>query len=136
MLIRLLGLGALIFLFSKGMNLGKEQLNFIMNLTESTLASSEVKNISRMIYTNLVMYNDYTLPEKSDDEWREYIRTNSHSDVEQRDTSKDMFGTPYRVRALDSVPGRGGGKGYEVRSAGPDKEFGTDDDIAATRLLD
>ena len=44
-----------------------------------------------------------------------------------------MFGTPYRVQALDNIPEKGGTKGFEIRSAGPDKEFGTDNDIVVKR---
>ena len=134
MLIRILGLAVIIFLFTKGMNLGREQLNFIMNLTKSTLVTTEVKSISRTIYTDLVITNDYTVPAKSEIEWREFIREHSHTEMEKRDPTKDMFGTHYRVQAVDNSSGTGGKRGFEVRSAGPDKEFGTNDDIVAKRV--
>lgn len=49
--------------------------------------------------------------------------------LKEKDT-KDSWGQPM----LYFNPARSGGKGVEVRSKGPDKQEGTDDDISATSL--
>jgi len=85
MLIRLSELAVIILLFIKGMDPGKEQLYFIMNLTRYTMVTTEVKNVRRMIYTELVVTNDYAFPSKSETEWEEFIREHSHVENEKRD---------------------------------------------------
>jgi hypothetical protein len=65
--------------------------------------------------------------------WTDFIHSQMDSEAKGRDTGKDIWQTPYRVRKLETIPG-GGHPGFTVVSAGPDKTFGTGDDISAVMV--
>jgi len=52
-----------------------------------------------------------------------FLRTNFASEDKKRDPAKDMWGTEYRLETTAN--------GFIIRSAGPDKKFGTSDDAIA-----
>jgi hypothetical protein len=102
---------------------------FLANLTKTAGTQSEVSSIRKLIRLEFII-SEGKLPSRSDDWWSTYIRRNMTSDIPNRDTSRDLWGTPILVRAVDRLPGREA-PGYLVRSAGPDREHGTDDDVVA-----
>ncbi|MBF0430794.1 MAG: hypothetical protein HQK83_05915 [Fibrobacteria bacterium] len=122
MLIKLLGIVAIGFLGLKGVTLCMKQFDWVVNLSTNTTTMSEVKSISKIIYIDFIIATG-SLPENPSGGWRAYIRNNMQSDLPNRDTSVDIWQTPYRVREK--------GTGFVVSSAGPDKKFGTSDDIEA-----
>jgi hypothetical protein len=101
-------------------NMIKSQMGKILNITQSTAVQVEVNDISKMIYLDTI---DGTAP-KDQNQFVDYVRRNMRTKTGQsRDTSKDFWGTEYRY---EHPSGR-----IRVVSAGPDKQFGTDDDISS-----
>ena len=133
MFFRLIGLGVTMFLVNQATGIGGEQMTYLMNVVKITLTQHEVDSIVHLIYTDKILANEQRLPWMSDDDWAEYIRYQMQSKTEGRDTSLDLWGSPYRIRETDRVPGRDGA-GFIVRSAGPDGEPVTKDDIVGGRV--
>ena len=132
MLKKLFSILVLIMIFKGGANIFEEQLNFIIDFTQIMATQSEVKGISDYIYLDMVSSDNFQLPKRTDNEWCEYIRSSMCSKTESRDTCKDFWLTPFRVRNVKKL-GAKKQEGYEVRSAGPDKGYETEDDIIALR---
>jgi len=128
MLVRILGIIAVIAVIGKATKLGESQLTYIMNMTKIATTQTEVTGISRMIYTDLIVGNDAPFPDHDEQWWADYLKQNLHSDIPTRDCARDMWLTPYQIRRVDNIPGTGGA-GFMVRSAGPDAKFDTGDDI-------
>ena len=124
MFLKLIGIGISAFLLVESTDVGKKQWEYFTNLATIILTQSEVNNISKLIYPELVIPNDFKLPYEDEDYWSEYIRTHMSSGDKGRDTSLDLWReTPYNIMEMDDE------SGYMVRSAGPDLEHDTDDDI-------
>jgi hypothetical protein len=130
MFVKLIGIGVTLFILNQATGIGGEQMTYLMNLVKIVLTQHEVNSISHTIYTDKVILNDGKLPYLSEYEWCEYIRKQMQSKAEGRDTSKDLWITPYVVEEVNPVPGRTG-PGFIVRSAGPDKNHETKDDVFA-----
>ncbi len=131
MLFKLIGIATFGVLLVKGTDIGAKQFEYVTNIAKVTLTQHEVDSIAKIIYTDIIISNE-TLPYESDEWWAAYIRKNMESTVTTRDTSKDMWLTPYEVREVSEVPGKGR-PGYVVRSSGPDKNPSSEDDITAMR---
>ena len=94
-----------------------DQYSKIINITQVVAVQSEVNDIAKMIYLDTI---DQTAP--TVEAFQEYVRKNMRTKVGQsRDTSLDFWGTAYK---FERDPDR-----IVVMSAGPDKEFSTEDDI-------
>jgi len=133
MFIKLIGIGVTVFILNQATGVGGEQMTYLMNIVKITLTQHEVNSIVHTVYTDKVISNDGKLPYLSEYEWAEYIKRQMQSKAEGRDTSKDLWITPYVVEEVNLVPGRTG-PGFTVRSAGPDKQYQTKDDVLGGRI--
>jgi len=89
-------------------------------------SSIEMQNIARTVAMEYVESN--TIPLENFSEWlKQNMREASGQSA--RDRSRDMWGTPYRIA-------RSGRNGFEIQCAGPDKTWGTTDDIKLAHSLD
>jgi hypothetical protein len=130
MLLKLLGIAAAIFIFVKATKLGQEQLRFVFNISGAVTTQTELSAIARQIYVDFITGSeDRRLPAESEAFWTDYIGRNMRSQAPGRDCSRDIWNTPYRVRETGGAD-YGVATGFAVTSAGPDRKFGTADDIA------
>ena len=130
-LIKLAIIGLVVFIFVKFTKIGKDQFAYVMNITGTVVTQQEVSALCRMIYAEFVV-NEERFPNRSDALWTEYIRSRMQTNARGRDKGQDIWQTAYRVQVFKEVHGRGGQTGFSVISAGPDREFGTGDDISAS----
>lgn len=88
-------------------------------------AQNELNGIARVLHTDSMSAMELPTPEQ----FADYIRKNViRKENVNRDPATDMWGTGYQL----TIEGRTA----RVSSAGPDKQFGTSDDIVAeARLL-
>ncbi|CAK0771342.1 conserved hypothetical protein [Gammaproteobacteria bacterium] len=100
-----------------------QQIGFIANNAEIMTASSEVHEIAKVVYIDYVS-SSRNLSALSQNEFAAYLRKRVKIDDPTRDSAKDPWLMPYRIMVWQYG-------GYEIRSAGPDLEFDTDDDIVA-----
>jgi hypothetical protein len=97
----------------------KAKIDKIIGYTKVVSVQYEVNNIAKMVYLDTL---DGTQPVAG--EFTAYVKKNMKNKVGQtRDTTKDFWGTLYK---LQYFPGE---NKFVVSSAGPDKAFGSDDDI-------
>lgn len=130
MLMKLIGIITSLVILNQATGIGAEQMEYLTNIVKITLTQSETDSISYIVYTDKVMGNENSLPYLSEEEWAEYIRRQMASKAKNRDTSKDLWIRPYEILETDPVPGREG-RGFVVRSSGPDGSFETKDDIVS-----
>ena len=84
---------------------------------------NEVNGIAQILSYDILSEGTRPKPE----EFQDYVRKNLlNKPGQNRDTSYDVFGTRFGI-AYDDANHRG-----YVISAGPDKQFNTEDDIFAT----
>lgn len=126
MLSKIFGIGVVAFFINKSVNVGEEQFSFFVNFTKNIVVSIEIKGISKMIYIDYVISHDCNIPDHAQETWSEYIRANMISDDQSRDLSQDHWDNHYQVNLLSNDLGQ---EGFEVRSAGPDEEYQTSDDV-------
>lgn len=122
-----------VYMIVKHTRVGERQVTYVMNLSGNVVTQQEVRSLCSMIHGSYGGDPSY-FPNKSDAYWTDFIRSQMDTGAKGRDTGKDIWQTPYRVRKLETVPGRGC-PGFTVISAGPDKTFGTGDDISAVMTL-
>jgi hypothetical protein len=123
MIAKLISFSVVAGLIYGGIRMMDGQFEFAVNIGKIVSTSGEVHNIAKMLYYDYVI-NGRSLSTLSQDEFRKYLRDEMQSSDPARDTAKDRWFTPYRLTVLDNA-------GFEVRSAGPERCFGTDDDIVA-----
>jgi hypothetical protein len=100
----------------------KAQLEKMLSTTKVVAVQTEVNNIAQMVYLEMIDEK----PVKPE-EFAEYLRRNMRTKGKVvRDTSLDMWETPYGL-AYDEKNHR-----LYVISAGPDKQYNTDDDVYAS----
>jgi len=97
----------------------KEQIDKVTQIAKVVAVQREVDGISKMIYLQYITDEGY-LPSERD--FADYVRKNMKTKRGvERDTSIDFWENPY-VFERDK-------DGFTVRSAGPDGDYDTDDDI-------
>lgn len=139
----------LLILIYKGIKILCDQLRFSANMVEIVATQNEVNHISQLIYSQIMIRNNFELLQATPEEICHFIRGSMASRDQFRDACKDMWNTPYRIREINSnthTDSKEGNpmdfynrlvhgntvckfKGFEVVSAGPDGIFDTEDDI-------
>ena len=97
----------------------------VVGQVQTTLASVEINNIARAIRMD---YEDSRrLPL---DNFSEFLELNmvEAGGKKTRNRSRDSWGTPYRLQQT--------AKGFAIQSAGPDRAWGTADDISREFTLE
>jgi hypothetical protein len=98
----------------------KAQVEKYTGLVMGVAVQVELHQISRTLYAELASGDK--LPDAYS--FEDYLRKNFQTQRgSERDISRDFWGTPYHLTTDD--------RGFEVISAGPDQQFGTDDDLSA-----
>lgn len=118
----IVAIGVAVFL---GKDAFKENLNVVSKVQNAATSGIEIDAVADVVMTEFL--ETTRLPA---DDFSKFLRENiqiGKGSKEGRDRSKDPWGTPYKLQVLKY--------GYEVLSAGPDKQWGTKDDIKATRSL-
>lgn len=98
----------------------KAQLEQMLSTTKVVAVQSEVNDIAKMVYLELITEDVKVKPEEFADWVRKNMRTKGKV---KRDTSLDVWGTPYGLAYDDKA------RRLYVISAGPDLEYNTDDDV-------
>ena len=115
-------------MMTAGVMASADKLKPILMATQTTATQFEVNEITKMIKLDYISAPDQ-LP--TAENFGEYLKKNmrvqdpTHAD---RDVAADQWGTAYKFEREDTV--------VRVISAGPDKAFGTDDDVYSRRKLD
>ncbi len=105
----------------------KAQISKVTDMVKVSTTQGELASISQIIYLEWVA--DEKLPPA--ESIQEMIRTNMTA-AGNRDVSKDTWGTSYAYAAVNE---NGQDIAFILLSAGPDKQYGTDDDIQLKRKL-
>lgn len=129
MLSKLIVTAVVLFLIGAGAKQAGQQLDFMQNIAKTLVTMTEVNGIKKIVYFDFILECRVSIP-LSESGWSEYIRQRMSSDDPLRDTSKDMWITPYTI----SVSGNSGHTPrptFTIRSAGPDRQYLTSDDIVA-----
>lgn len=123
MIVKLISFSVVIGLIYGSVKKTGYQIEFVTNFVKIVGVSIEVRNIEKKVYIDYGI-NRHGLRTLSKDVFRKYLRAEFKSLDTDRDTSKDLWLTPYRLTVV-------GNDRFEIRSAGPDRRFRTDDDIVA-----
>jgi len=117
----IIAVGVAIFL-SKGAV--KDNLDVVGKVQTATTSGLEVEGICDLVVSEFL--EEGRLPA---DDFSKFLAANTQTGKGQqtRDRSKDPWGTHYKLKVVTY--------GFEVLSAGPDAQWGTDDDIRATRSV-
>lgn len=107
----------------------KAQISKVTDMVRVSSTQGELASISQIIYLEWVA--DEKLPPA--ESMRELIRESMNA-AGNRDVTKDTWGTYYAYGTV--VDANGVETAFILLSAGPDKQFGTDDDIQLKRKLD
>jgi hypothetical protein len=111
-MMRLLPMFLILFAIYKGQAQAKPLLHLIERFTTEV----EVSNMIQFMEAD-ALEGDFPTPES----FESYLRKNNKSKLPGRDPSVDYWGTPYRLELHDHI--------ITITSAGPDKQFGTGDDV-------
>lgn len=86
----------------------------------------EMSNICKVIHLYSI---DGSQPSTDPNEFAEFVKKNIKAQTKDinRDFSKDMWGSQYRLQLVGNIA--------TVLSAGPDKQFGTSDDLRSSTEL-
>ena len=102
----------------------KDRLSSVMGVREKVVTKQRM--ISIIETARLKLASDEPLSFKSDASFRAFVRKNIRiKGNDKADSSLDMWGTPFK--------GKLNQRGLTISSAGPDKKFGTTDDIIDTQ---
>jgi hypothetical protein len=102
----------------------KDRLSSVMGVSEKVVTKQRM--ISIIETARLKLASDEPLSFKSDASFRAFVRKNIRiKGNDKADSSLDMWGTPFK--------GKLNQRGLTISSAGPDKKFGTTDDIIDTQ---
>lgn len=115
-------------MLSAGVAMNSPKVKNLLNYVKVVATQSEVNNITQIL--SLEWITDEKLPtdpEHFADYVRKIMRVPASSGGVPRDTSKDIWGTPYQL-IID-------GQTIKVNSGGPDGEYDTDDDVYSKRAL-
>jgi hypothetical protein len=117
----IIAVGVAIFL-SKGAV--KDNMDVVGKVQNATTSGLEVEGICDLVVAEFLQ--EGRLPA---DDFSKFLvsSTQAGKGREGRDRSKDPWGTPYQLKIVTY--------GFEVRSAGPDAKWGTDDDITSGRSV-
>lgn len=117
----IIAVGVAVFL-SKGAV--KDNLDIVGKVQTATTSGLEVEGICDLVVSEFL--EEGRLPA---DDFSKFLTTNTQAGKgrDTRDRSKDPWGSPYKLKVVTY--------GFEVLSAGPDAQWGTDDDIRATRSV-
>ncbi|CAK0775483.1 hypothetical protein CCP3SC5AM1_90026 [Gammaproteobacteria bacterium] len=121
MTIRLLFIIMVIFSVGAVVKMVNQLIGFIENNSEILVASQEINTIVKVVYTDYLI-SGRSLNTMSQKSFAAYLRKRIKSIDRVRDPAKDPWLIPYRITIRN-------GDSYEIRSAGPDLEFNTEDDI-------
>lgn len=102
----------------------KDNLNVVGKVQNATTSGLELDGICDLVVTEFL--EEGRLPV---DDFGKFLLSNTQTGKGQtnRDRSKDPWGTPYKIKVIVY--------GFEVSSAGPDAQWGTDDDLRASRSV-
>ena len=120
-LLKLLPLMTIGYLCYANSDLLDKGLALINSVQVDTTVNVEINNIGRALRAYYVETNG--LPLDNFTKWLDENMT-EEGGKRTRDHTKDMWGTPYRLERR--------GNGFAVMSAGPDRAWGTADDIVGT----
>jgi CRP-like cAMP-binding protein len=98
--------------------LEEEKFEPLLDMVRSVGVQSEVNDIAKIMHLETS-----TGTSVNPQNFTEFVRKSMKDQRGVRDTSLDLWQTPYRLVAS--------GQSYKVVSAGPDKQFNTNDDIVA-----
>ncbi len=122
MFMRLIFIITVVIVFGAIARMGTQLLGFFGNNGEIFEASSEVHEIVRVIYIDFIAPGRRLTMDQSS--FMDYLRTRVKVTESKRDPSLDPWSMPYRITINPDGS-------YEIRSAGPDQEYYTSDDIVA-----
>jgi hypothetical protein len=131
MFAKLIGFSVVLTLIGVGVKQAGGQIEFVQNIAKTVGTMVELNGIKKIIYIDFVIAHR-DMASMSEDDWSSYIRQHMSSDDRTRDTSKDLWLTPYHVSIGRGYGESGASEDYAVRSAGPDRQYRTDDDIVAS----
>ncbi len=102
----------------------KKTLNVVSVVQVAVTAGTEMQGIADAV--SIEYSTDEKLPLE---DFGKFLRENMRdkNSRNKREFDKDMWGTPYRLAVK--------GDGFEIQSAGPDKEWNTEDDLRCFRSL-
>lgn len=121
-LLPLMTIGSLCYMNADLLDKGMALIN---NVQVDTTVNVEINNIGRAL--RLYYLETNTLPLDDFSKWLAENMT-EEGGKRTRDRTKDMWGTPYRIERREN--------GFAVMSAGPDRAWGTADDIVGVYGLD
>lgn len=109
-----------------GINKNFDKIKMLMDYGTVSAVQAEMSGIAKVIKLSSI---EGEIPESDPEKFAQYLRTymGAQSDKVNRDFSKDMWQTPYKLEITEG--------GAVIISAGPDKSFGSKDDIKATVKL-
>ena len=96
---------------------GTDKIKQLLGATQEVTVQYEIGQIINILELDSLTGESFPDPQT----FSEFLRNNMRSKAQTRDTSKDQWGNPYRLEL--------NGATATVRSAGPDKQFGSADDI-------
>jgi hypothetical protein len=99
-----------------GIYKGLEKAKPLIHVFERFTVEVEVTNIIRFMQTDAVG-SELPTPEAFEGYLKKHVKTA----IPGRDTSLDYWGTPFKLEIHERI--------VIISSAGPDKQFGTEDDI-------
>lgn len=113
MIDRLIPIGLLAF----GAIKGTDKLKQFLGTTQEVSVQYEIGEIVKILELDYLTLQSFPEPQ----EFSTFLRSSMKSKVKARDTSKDQWGNPYTLELKNGTA--------IVRSAGPDKQAGSADDI-------
>lgn len=127
MLFKLMPLMAMAGIGAAGMPAMRAQVEKFQDMTRVTAVQMELQGISKVIYLEYIAEDRLPPPETI----AGLIKANMSAPGD-RDVTLDMWDTPYAYRPLMQGTVE---VGYEVISFGPDRTFGTEDDIIVKQMI-
>lgn len=102
------------------------QVEKVIHYTEIVAVQSEINDLAKIAYLDFTTDGRASL---NIENFADYCRKNLLAkEGSNRDTSKDFWGTEYKLEISE--------KKFRIVSAGPDRQFGTDDDVISGYRLD
>lgn len=102
----------------------KDRLSSVMGVSEKVVTKQRMISITESVRLRLVTDDDLNF--NSDAAFRKFVRKSIRiKGNDKADSSLDMWGTPFKGKLTQ--------RGLTISSAGPDKKFGTADDIVDTQ---
>lgn len=120
-LVPLLGIG---WLCVENVSLLNDAVAVITSTQQEITAEIEMVNIARAVRMHMISYERLPL-----DDFPRFLQEamTQEGGRSTRDRSRDMWGTPYRLERRE--------EGFAILCAGPDRQWGTKDDIEGVHRL-